>query len=91
MSSWKYIRDASIMFIIQTLNYGMMVVNYRAVAKADYFWSAFSDFLLASFSFFVIKKIANSDDSWHLWLGYAIGGVAGSLLGIEISLLIHGH
>jgi hypothetical protein len=91
MNSWKHIRDAMIMFIIQTFNYGMMVVNYRAVAQANYFWSALSDFMLATFSFFVIKKIANSDDSWHLWFGYAMGGVAGSLLGIEISLLIHGH
>ncbi len=91
MKSWKHIRDAMIMFIIQTFNYGMMVVNYRAVAQANYFWSALSDFMLATFSFFVIKKIANSDDSWHLWFGYAMGGVAGSLLGIEISLLIHGH
>jgi len=91
MKSWKPIRDAIIMFVIQTFNYGMMVVNYRAVAQANYFWSALSDFMLATFSFFVIKKIANSDDSWHLWFGYAMGGVAGSLLGIEISLLIHGH
>lgn len=91
MKLWKDAGDAAIMFGIQTLNYGMMVVNYRAVAQANYFWSALSDFLLATFSFFVIKKIAKSDDSWHLWFGYAMGGVAGSLLGIEVSLLIHGH
>ena len=54
MKTWKNIGDAAIMFGIQTLNYGMMVVNYRAVAQANYFWSALSDFLLATFSFFVI-------------------------------------
>jgi len=40
---------------------------------------------------YVIKKIAKSDDSWHLWFGYAMGGVAGSILGIKLSLFIHGH
>jgi len=79
------------MFLIQCLNYTLLVVNYRAVAQANYFWSALTDFTIASFSFFVIKKIAKSDDSLHLWLGYALGGLAGSILGIWVSLLIHGH
>ncbi len=91
MKLWKDAKDASLMFVIQTLNYGIMVVNYRAVGHANYFWSALSDFMLATFSFFVIKKIAKSDDSWHLWFGYALGGVAGSILGIRLSLFIHGH
>jgi hypothetical protein len=36
--------------------YALLVVNYRAVAQAHYFWSAVSDFIIASFRFFVIKK-----------------------------------
>jgi len=79
------------MFIIQLVNYSLLVINFRAVAQANYFWSAITDFTIASFSFFVIKKIAKSDDSFHLWLGYALGGLAGSITGIWISLMIHGH
>ncbi len=86
----KKLLDALIMFAIQLVNYTLLVVNFRAVAHANYFWSAISDFVIASFSFFVIKKIAKSDDSFHLWLGYAMGGLFGSILGIWISLLIHG-
>ncbi len=80
----------SLLFFTQVINYGLIVVNYRAVAQASYFWSGISDFVLASFSFFIIKKIAKSEDSWHLWFGYALGGLVGSLIGIYLSLLIHG-
>lgn len=85
------ILDSLLMFIIQLISYTLLVVNYRAVAHANYFWSAITDFAIASFSFFVIKKIAKSDDSLHLWFGYAMGGLAGSILGIWLSILIHGN
>jgi len=87
----KKYQDAFLLFIIQSVNYSLLVINYRAVAQANYFWSAITDFTIASFSFFVIKKIAKSDDSFHLWLGYSLGGLAGSIIGIWISLMIHGH
>jgi hypothetical protein len=87
----KKYQDALLMFIIQLVNYSLLVINFRAVAQANYFWSAITDFTVASFSFFVIKKIAKSDDSFHLWLGYSLGGLAGSIVGIWISLMIHGH
>jgi hypothetical protein len=90
MKVCKDAKDMMLLFVAQVINYGLMVVNYRAVAHASYFWSGLSDFALASFSFFIIKKIAKSEDSWHLWLGYALGGLVGSLLGIWISLQIHG-
>ncbi len=79
------------MFAIQLINYTLLVLNYRAVGHADYFWSALTDFTIASFSFFVIKKIAKSDDSLHLWFGFAMGGLVGSVLGIWLSLVIHGN
>ena len=82
------IKDALILFFIQIANYSLLVINYRSVAQAHYFWSAVSDFACASFSFFVIKKIATSDNTFHGWLGYAMGGVIGSVLGIWISKLM---
>lgn len=85
------IKDSLILFVIQLISYTLLVINFRAVAHANYLWSGVTDFAIASFSFFVIKKIAKSDDSLHLWLGYSFGGLGGSFLGIWISLLIHGH
>ena len=65
------------MFAIQVASYSLICINYRAVAQAHYTWSALSDFVFASLSYFVIKRIAHSDNTFHQWLGYALGGVAG--------------
>jgi len=40
-------------------------------------------------SFFVIRKIAKSEDSLHQWIGYAVGSVIGSYLGIYLSVLLN--
>lgn len=69
--------------------YGILCINYRAVAQAEYNIAAISDFTIASMSFFVIRKIAKSDDALHQWIGYVSGSVIGSYLGIYISTLLH--
>lgn len=84
------IKEFMIMFMIQTTSYGLLVINMRAVAQAHYFFSAISDFAIATLGYFVIKRIAHSDNTLHQWLGYALGGVVGSLLGIWISKLMLG-
>ena len=48
--------DSLLMFLIQLVSYTLLVVNYRAVAHANYFWSASTDFAIASFNFFIIKR-----------------------------------
>lgn len=83
------IKEAFILAGIQILSYCIICINLRAVAETQYHVAAGSDFLFASFNFFVIRKIAKSEDSLHQWLGYVIGSVIGSYLGIYISTLIH--
>lgn len=83
------IKEALILFFIQIINYGLLCVNFRAVAQTQYNLSAVTDFTLATMSFFIIRKISKNDDTFHQWLGYALGGVAGSYSGIYISTLIH--
>jgi hypothetical protein len=87
----KKLKEFSIMFFIQVVSYTLLCINFRAVAQAHYVQSAASDFVIATLSFFVIKKIANSDDTVHQWLGYALGGVVGSILGIYVSTLMLGQ
>jgi hypothetical protein len=84
------IKEFLIMLGIQTLSYGLLVINYRAVAQAHYIWSALSDFAIATLGYFVIKRIANSDNTLHQWLGYALGGVVGSVFGIWLSKVMLG-
>lgn len=87
----KKIKEALLMFIVQVVSYSLLCVNYRAVAQAHYLQSAVSDFAIATLGYFVIKRIANSDNSMHQWFGYAMGGVVGSIVGIWISKLLLGQ
>ena len=83
------IKEASLLFCIQILSYSLLCINFRAVAQTQYHLAALTDFTLASMSFFIIRKIARSDDALHQWIGYVLGSVAGSYLGIYISTLLH--
>lgn len=83
------LKEASVLFFIQIILYGILCINFRAVAQAEYHIAAVSDFTVASLNFFVIRKISRSEDTLHQWLGYVLGSVAGSYLGIYISTLIH--
>lgn len=83
------IKEAATLFAIQIVLFGLLCINYRAIAQAHYHIAALSDFTIASLNFFVIKKIANGDETLHKWIGYVLGSVAGSYLGIYLSTLIH--
>ena len=85
----KKIKEAAILFCIQICSYSLLCINYRAVAETQYNLAAITDFTLASMSFFIIRKIARSEDALHQWIGYVTGSVAGSYLGIYISTLLH--
>lgn len=82
-------KESAILFLIQICSYSLLCINFRAVADAQYHLAALTDFSLATMSFFVIRKIARSEDAFHQWAGYVLGSVAGSYLGIYISTLIH--
>jgi hypothetical protein len=83
------LKEASLLACIQIVSYSLLCINYRAVATTHYHEAAITDFMIASMSFFVIRKIARSDDSLHQWLGYAVGSVIGSYLGIYLSVLLN--
>lgn len=83
------IKEASILFLIQVILYGLLCINYRAVALAHYHDAAATDFIIASMNFFVIRKIAKSGDAVHQWVGYVLGSVVGSYLGIYLSVLLN--
>jgi len=85
------LKEFLIMFAIQITSYSLLCINYRAVAQAHYFWASISDFAIATLGYFVIKRIATSDNTLHQWLGYALGGVVGSIFGIYLSTVLLGH
>ncbi len=80
------IKGFFILFTTQLALYLLICINLRAVAQTNYWLTATSDFVIASIAFFVIKKIARDESkSILLWLGYALGGVIGSVIGVWIS------
>jgi len=82
------LKEALTLFAIQIVSYSLLCINFRAVANTEYHHAALTDFMLASLSFFVIRKIARSEDALHQWIGYVAGSVAGSYLGIWLSVVI---
>jgi hypothetical protein len=82
------LKEAITLGVIQIVLYSILCMNFRAVAGAHYHEAALTDFLIASMNFFVIKKIAQSTDTFYQWVGYVVGSVIGSYIGIYLSVLI---
>ena len=82
------LRDAAAMFCIQVVAYLLATLNFRVVQTGSYAGVAVTDALLATFGFLVVRRVARSEEAWHLWLGYMLGGVVGGVLGLALSLWI---
>ncbi len=83
------LKEAVILGAIQIVLYSILCINFRAVAQAHYHEAALTDFLIASINFFVIRKIAQSTDALHQWVGYVTGSVIGAYIGIYLSVLLN--
>lgn len=83
------IKEAVTLGVIQIVLYSILCINFRAVANAHYHEAALTDFLVASMNFFIIRKIAQSTDALHQWVGYVTGSVIGSYVGIYLSVLLN--
>lgn len=84
------IKDGLILLTAQMLSFAIIAINYRAVAQASYLWSALTDIIVAGLSYFVIKRIAKSKDSVCQWLGFTVGSMIGTIIGIYLSKIILG-
>lgn len=76
---------ALLLLLIQSVNYGLITFNYRAIASASTRAAIVSDLLFASFNFFVIRQIATGEQSLLAWVGYVVGSGIGTWAGIEFS------
>ena len=85
------IRDAFILFFAQMLSFAVISINYRAVAQANIFWSVATDLIVASLSYFVVRRIAKSENSVCQWAGFALGSAVGTVIGIWASKFILGQ
>ena len=86
--NYTKIKEFLLFFSIQLVLYLLLVVNYRCVVNINYIGTTLTDFIIGSFNFFIVRKIAKSEDSLHQWAGYSIGGVIGGVLGLYISKIL---
>lgn len=78
-------REACIYGFAQMFYYGFLTVNFRAVAAANIPAALITDVFNAAVTFYVIRRIATSEDSLPGFIGYVIGSMIGTYIGIVIS------
>ena len=71
-------------FALMLLNYGLLTVNYRMIARGHYLGTACSDAAIALLGFTIIRHVAQTD-VLVAQVGYVCGGVCGSLLGLYLT------
>jgi hypothetical protein len=78
-------KQGVILFAVQFILNFVGTVNMRATAQGDYLWTIITDLMIAFLGFTAIKKIAEKGDGVQKLIGFIIGAVTGSVLGIYIS------
>lgn len=74
-----------VLFVINTLNYLLLVLNYRAVAQGSITRTAITDALIAAAGFTLIGQVASAPRSIEGHVAYVLGGVVGSVLALLLS------
>lgn len=74
-------------FGMQFASYFLIVANMRAIATISMFWTGATDFAIATQGYWIMRSISQQADGFWPWLGYALGGMCGSLF----SLLVTKH
>lgn len=77
-------KDAVLFFFIQIVYYGLLTYNYRAIAGQHLAKALVSDGLIASFGFFTIQRIAHTEKSKPAWVGFVLGSLVGTAIGIYL-------
>lgn len=87
----QILRSAAILGLLQFLNWSICTISWRSVAQANIPASIITDTTLASLQFFVFKRIAQDHGNTLIpWAGYTLGGVAGTVTGIYLSIWLLG-
>ena len=84
-------RECLIYFAMQTLAWGICDASSRFVNQAKVMLAVSSGMIYATFSFLIIRHIAEDPHGWGAILGYVCGGGFGTFLGIRASQKIGGE
>jgi hypothetical protein len=79
-------------FAAEFVLYGLLVANGRAYVQANYFATLVTDMIISGFNFwFAVKFIEGKDNrTWPALVGCVLGGGAGSLTSIALTVWVYG-
>ena len=88
----KPLREFSLFFGIQFLQFFLVTVNTRAIAAGLYGWTFASDLTAAANAYLMIKRVSAAK-GYIAFSGYLTGGATGGFLAIYVTkwLAIHGR
>lgn len=71
-------------FGLMFVNYGLLCINTRMIARGSYLGTALSDTAIAVLAFTLIRSVA-STDALIAQVGYVLGGVSGAMAGLWLT------
>ncbi len=77
-------RTFSTFFILQGVNFLLLVCNIRAVAHQQYFWAVVTDGVICAVSWTLLQHRL-ACDSVVAKAGFILGGMVGSLAGMYLT------
>lgn len=77
--------------LLNGLNYFIQTWDIRAVAQANYLWTAIVQVVIATLTFVLFSKLQAAPKDWTNWLSYTVLGTAGTLLALLTSSMILSH
>jgi|WetSurMetagenome_2_1015567.scaffolds.fasta_scaffold90332_1 hypothetical protein len=81
-------KQGIILFVVQFILNLVGTVNLISTAQCNYLWTATTDIMIALLGFTAIKKIAEKGNGVQKIVGFTIGAVSGSMMGIWLSKVI---
>jgi hypothetical protein len=84
------IKTFFILMMCQFSSYVLITINFRAISQGKIFQAETTDAANATLGYFLIKKIAKDDSHFIGWLGYLIGSLLGTYVGILLSVWFSG-
>jgi len=78
-------RVGAALFWMMFLQWGILTVNFRAVAQGSYFWVGLADILTAALGFTILKKVQEAK-TWFEMACYTVGGTLGSQVALVLCL-----
>jgi hypothetical protein len=79
-------KSAAKLAVLMFVNYALNAISFRMIAVVSYAGVAIADALIAWWGFTMIQHI-NKAESTREQVGYTIGGILGSLLGLYLTTL----